>query len=118
MRNTCIEAGESSFEDMIKDIKLGVYAKKSYGGQTSGEMFTFSAGEAYMIRDGKVAELVKNCSLSGNVFHTLKNIDALGNDFKIHDSGGGCGKDGQMPLPVSHGSPHVRIKNVVIGGRG
>jgi len=118
MRNTCIEAGESSFEDMIKDIKLGVYAKKSYGGQTSGEMFTFSAGEAYMIRDGKVAELVKNCSLSGNVFHTLKNIDALGNDFKIHDSGGGCGKGGQMPLPVSHGSPHVRIKNVVIGGRG
>ena len=117
MRNTCIENGETPFEDMIKDIKLGVYARKSYGGQTNGEMFTFSAGEAYMIRDGKVAELVKDCTLTGNVFQTLKNIEMVGNDFAVHDSGGGCGKGGQMPLPVSHGSPHIRIKNVVVGGK-
>lgn len=118
MRNTCIEGGKASLDDMIKDIKLGVYAKDSYGGQTSIEMFTFSAGEAYMIRDGKIAELVKNCSLSGNVFQTLKNIDMTGNDFMVQDSGGGCGKGGQSPLPVSFGSPHIRIKKVVIGGRG
>ncbi len=118
MRNTCIENGDAPFEEMIGDIELGIYAKKSYGGQTNGEMFTFSAGEAYMIRDGKIAELVKNCSLSGNVFRTLKNIDMVGNDFAVHDSGGGCGKGGQMPLPVSHGSPHIRIKKVVVGGRG
>jgi TldD protein len=102
---------------MLKDIKLGVYAKDSYGGQTSGEIFTFSAGEAYMIREGKMAELVKNVTLSGNVFRTLRNIDMIGNDFRIEDSGGGCGKGGQMPLPVSHGSPHIRIRKVIVGGR-
>ncbi len=117
MRNTCIEGGDASFEEMLKDIKLGVYAKDSYGGQTSGEMFTFSAGEAYMIRDGKLAELVKNVTLSGNVFQTLRNIDMIGSDFAVKDSGGGCGKGGQMPLPVSHGSPHIRISKAIIGGR-
>jgi TldD protein len=117
MRSTCIENGRSSFDDMLKGIKLGVYAKDSYGGQTSHEMFTFSAGEAHMIRDGKIAELVKNVTLSGNVFQTLKNIDMAGSDFTIEDSGGGCGKGGQAPLPVSHGSPHIRIGKVIVGGR-
>ena len=117
MRNTCIEGGDASFEEMLKDIKLGVYAKDSYGGQTSGEMFTFSAGEAYMIRDGKLAKLVKNVTLSGNVFQTLRNIDMIGRDFAVKDSGGGCGKGGQGPLPVSHGSPHIRISKAIIGGR-
>jgi TldD protein len=117
MRTTCIENGESSFDELISGIKLGVYAKKAYGGQTNGEMFTFGAGEGYMIRDGKLAELVKNVNLSGNVFDTLSNISMIGNDFSIVDSGGGCGKGGQMPLPVSHGSPHIKIENVVIGGK-
>jgi TldD protein len=117
MRNTCIQGGKATFEDMLKGIKLGVYAKDSYGGQTSHEMFTFSAGEAHMIRDGKITELVKDVTLSGNVFHTLKNIDMIGNDFAMEDSGGGCGKGGQTPLPVSHGSPHIRISKVIVGGR-
>ena len=54
MTNTYIEPGNVPFEDIIGDIKLGVYAKNWYGGTTSMEMFTFSAGEAYMIRDGKM----------------------------------------------------------------
>ncbi len=117
MRNTCIENGSATFEEMLSDIELGVYAKRSRGGQTDGEMFTFIAGEAWMIRDGKLAERVKNVALQGNVFETMRNIDVVGNDFRIKDSAGGCGKGGQMPLPVSHGSPHIRIQNVVIGGR-
>ncbi len=78
-------------------------------------MFTFSAGEAYMIRNGKVAELVRPVKLTGNLFTTLMNIDALGNDMDFNQ-GGGCGKAGQMPLPVSNGSPHIRIRDVRGGG--
>lgn len=117
MRNTSIELGEASFEDMIRDIKLGVYAVDSYGGQTNGEMFTFSAGHAYMIRDGKIAELVRDVNLTGNVFQTLKDIDMVGRDFCVHESAGGCGKGPQSPLPVSHWAPHIRIRNVVVGGK-
>jgi len=116
MTNTYIEPGVASFEDIIGDIKAGIYAKNWYGGTTSMEMFTFSAGEAYMIRNGKLAEALRPVVLTGNVFVTLKNIDAIGNDLEMNQ-GGGCGKGGQVPLPVSNGSPHIRIRHCLIGGR-
>lgn len=116
MTNTYIEPGTTSFQEMISDIKEGVYAKDWYGGTTSLEMFTFSAGEAYMIRDGKVAEMLRPVVLTGNVFTTLDNIDVIGNDLEMNE-GGGCGKAGQSPLPVSNGSPHIRIKNCLVGGK-
>lgn len=116
MTNTFIEPGSSSFEEMLGDIKEGVYVKDWYGGTTSLEMFTFSAGEAYMIRQGKLAELLRPVVLSGNVFVTLGNIDAIGNDLKMNQ-GGGCGKGGQSPLPVSNGSPHIRVRSCLVGGR-
>jgi TldD protein len=115
MTNTFIEPGEASFEELISDIKEGVYCKNWYGGQTSMEMFTFSAGEAYMIRNGRIAELLRPVQLSGNLFTTLENIDAIGNDLEMNQ-GGGCGKGGQMPLPVSNGSPHIRIRKCLLGG--
>jgi len=115
MSNTFIEPGAVSFEDMIGDIKEGIYAKNWYGGTTSMEMFTFSAGEAYMIRNGKIAEALRPVVLTGNVFDTLKNIDAIGNDLDMNQ-GGGCGKGGQMPLPVANGSPHIRIIRCLVGG--
>ncbi len=116
MTNTIIEPGTARFEDLISGIKEGVYAKNWYGGMTSMEMFTFSAGEAYMIRNGKVEELLRPVVLSGNLFETLKNIDAIGNDLDINQ-GGGCGKGGQMPLPVTNGSPHIRIQKCLVGGK-
>ncbi len=116
MSNTFIEPGSASFEEMLGDIEEGVYVKDWYGGTTSLEMFTFSAGEAYMIRRGKLAELLRPVVLTGNVFTTLQNIDAIGNDLEMNQ-GGGCGKGGQYPLPVSNGSPHIRIRHCVIGGR-
>jgi len=116
MTNTYIEPGSASFEDIIGDIKEGVYAKNWFGGTTSMEMFTFSAGEAYMIRNGKLAEALRPVVLTGNVFNTLNNIDAIGNDLEMNQ-GGGCGKRAQVPLPVSNGSPHIRIRKCLVGGR-
>ena len=115
MTNTAIEPGEIPFADMVKDIDEGVYAVRMLGGQTNGEMFTFAAAEGYMIRNGEIAEPVSDVTLSGNVFQTLKDIEAIGNDTIY--TNGGCGKGGQMPLAVSVGGPHVKIKNVVVGGR-
>ncbi len=116
MTNTFIEPGNCKFDDMIADIKEGVYAKSWYGGTTSMEMFTFSSGETYMIRNGKVAEMVRPVVLTGNVFKTLMNIDAIGDDLDMNQ-GGGCGKGGQSPLPVSNGSPHIRIQHCLVGGK-
>jgi TldD protein len=117
MRTTMIEQGKVSFDDMVKQTKEGLYCISARGGETNGELFTFTAMEAFMIRDGKIAEKVRDVTLSGNVFETLKNIDMIGNDYLAEDSPGGCGKRGQMPLPTSEGSPHIRIQNVVVGGK-
>jgi TldD protein len=115
MTNTWIERGTTPVADLFEGIKEGVYARNWLGGMTNGEMFTFSAGEAWMIREGKIAEPVRDVTLSGNVFKTLANIEAIGNDF-YWDESGGCGKGGQSGLPVGCGGPSLRVRNVVVGG--
>ena len=116
MTNTYIDKGKATFEDMIKDVKLGLYALDMIGGQTSMEMFTFSAGYGYMIRDGKIAEMVRDVVLTGNVFETMMNFDMIGNTIGWSPVSG-CGKGGQSGLRTGLGGPHVRIQNVVVGGR-
>ncbi|MBE9223452.1 TldD/PmbA family protein [Cyanobacterium stanieri LEGE 03274] len=115
MTNTWIGRGETPVKDLFSNISEGVYASNWLGGMTNGEMFTFSAGEAWMIRDGEIAEAVKNVTLSGNVFKTLAQISAIGDDF-YWDESGGCGKGGQSGLAVGCAGPSLRIENVVIGG--
>jgi TldD protein len=115
MTNTWIERGETPVKDLFKGISEGVYARNWIGGMTNGEMFTFSAGEAWMIRDGEIAEPVRDVTLSGNVFKTLADIEGIGDDF-YWDESGGCGKAGQSGLPVGCGGPSLRIGNVVVGG--
>jgi TldD protein len=115
MTNTWIERGKTPVADLFAEIKLGVYARNWLGGMTNGEMFTFSAGEAWTIRNGKIAEPVRDVTLSGNVFQTLADIEAIGDDF-YWDESGGCGKGGQNGLPVGCGGPSLRIRNVVVGG--
>jgi TldD protein len=117
MTNTYMESRDQTFEEMLAGVDDGIYAKGSLGGQTNTEMFTFSAEEAYRIKDGKICEQVRDVVLTGNVFETLTNIDAIGNDLVLYGGLGGCGKGGQSPLRVSDGGPHIRIKNVTIGGR-
>ena len=115
MTNTWIGRGTTPVKDLVANVSEGVYARNWLGGMTNGEMFTFSAGEAWMIRNGKLAEQVKDVTLSGNVFKTLANIEAIGDDF-YWDESGGCGKGGQSGLAVGCGGPSLRIKNVTIGG--
>ncbi|MEW5870522.1 MAG: TldD/PmbA family protein [Chloroflexota bacterium] len=118
MTNTYIDKGQAKLEEMIQDIPLGVFAVQAYGGQTAMEMFTFSAAYGYMIRDGVIAELVRDVVLTGNVFETLMNIDAISDEVQWDTAGpGGCGKGGQYPLRVGVGGPYVRIQNCVVGGQ-
>jgi len=115
MTNTWIERGKTPVKDLFSGIQEGVYARNWLGGMTNGEMFTFAAGEAWMIRNGEIAEPVRDVTLSGNAFKTLADIEGIGDDF-FWDESGGCGKGGQSGLPVGCGGPSLRIRNVVVGG--
>jgi len=116
MTNTYIGNGHGTLADLLAGIPLGVYACSAFGGQTLLENFSFTAAYGHMIRDGQVAELVKDVVLAGNLFQTLDRIDHIGGDFRWNQMGGGCGKGGQYPLPVTEGAPHVRIEAALIGG--
>ena len=117
MTNTYIGNGDQSVDTLFSGVEKGVYACNAFGGQTQLEMFTFSAAYGYRIENGEKGELLRDVVLTGNVFQTLAGIDGIANDLSMHQGGGGCGKGGQSPLPTTEGSPHIRIRNVVVGGK-
>jgi TldD protein len=117
MRNTYIDRGSATWEQILDGIDYGIYACDAFGGMTQIEQFTFSAGYGYEIVNGQIGEMLRDIVLTGNIFETLKNIDRIGDDLRIISGAGGCGKAGQSPLPVTDGGPHVRIQNLTIGGR-
>jgi TldD protein len=117
MSNTYLQPGDMAFEELIEDLDDGIYLKGSRGGQvdTGKGIFQFNAAEGYLIENGELTTPLRDVSLSGNILETLKNIDAIGDDFKL--SVGFCGKDGQT-APVGDGGPHTRILNALVGGMG
>jgi len=115
MTSTFIDQGDSSFESMVSGIGEGISACDYLGGMTDLERFTFSSAYAYKIENGRITTPLRDVILSGNVFETLHNITMIGNDLQLFGGLGGCGKDGQVPLPVSDGSPHICVKNVLVG---
>jgi TldD protein len=117
MTNTFMMSGESAPEDIIKSVNKGLYAVQFGGGQvdiTSGK-FVFSASEAYLIEDGHLTAPVKGATLIGDGPTVLRQVTAVGNDLKLDQGIGICGKDGQT-IPVSVGLPTIKIREITVGG--
>ncbi len=114
MGNIFIKPGNKSFEELLSELGDGLYILDAKGGQTSGENFTFGAQYAYLVKGGKIAEMVRDVNIVGNLYQTMQNIVSVGNDFELGKIGG-CGK-GQLNIRSSHGGPHILVKNLVIGG--
>ncbi len=109
-----IEPKEKTLEQLMAELGDGLYILDPKGGQTSGENFTFGAQYGYLIKKGKKDKMIRDINISGNLYKTLKDITAVGNDLKLGKTGG-CGK-GQTNIRSCHGAPHILVKNVVIGG--
>jgi len=115
MGNIFIEPGSASFDELISELGEGFYILDAKGGQTSGENFTFGAQYGYVIKNGKLGKMVRDINISGNLYRTLENISAVGNDLELSKVGG-CGK-GQMNIRSTNGAPHIIINNLLIGGK-
>jgi len=109
-----IEPGKETFDGLLEALRDGFYIIDAKGGQTSGENFTFGAQYGYAVTNGKIGKMVRDINISGNLYTTLKNIQAIGNDLELSQVGG-CGK-GQTNIRSCHGTPHLLIRNLVIGG--
>lgn len=119
MTNTFMLAGDYSRDEMISNVKKGIFAKSFTGGQVdiaSGK-FVFAASEAYLIENGKITTPIKGAMLIGDGPSILKKISMVGNDFSLDTGVGVCGKNGQW-VPVGVGEPSVLIDNITVGGVG
>ena len=119
MTNTYMLPGPHDPEEIIRSVKRGLYAVNFGGGQvdiTNGK-FVFSASEAYLIEDGKVTQPVRGASLIGNGPDVLTRVSMVGNDLKLDEGVGTCGKEGQS-VPVGVGQPTLRIDGITVGGTG
>ena len=117
MTNTYMLAGDKDPEEILASVKNGLYAVNFGGGQvdiTNGK-FVFSASEAYMIENGKIAYPVKGATLIGNGPEVLNRVSMIGNDMKLDSGVGVCGKEGQS-VPVGVGQPTLRLDGVTVGG--
>jgi TldD protein len=117
MTNTYMLSGDANPEDIVADVKDGIYAIGFGGGQvdiTSGK-FVFSCTEAYRVKNGKVGAPVKGATLIGDGATALKQIRAIGNDMKLDPGVGNCGKNGQW-VPVGVGQPTLLIGGLTVGG--
>ena len=114
MTNTYIEPGDKTFDELISNVKLGVFAK-GYKYGTGMSTFTIAPQKCYMVRDGAIAEPIRVSVISGSVFEALGEIQGCSKDFLLDSSAlGGCGKMEQMGLPVGHGGPKVLINKLVV----
>jgi len=117
MSCTYLAPGEGSQEDILSEVKSGLFVKTvgGGGGDISGSGFVFTVMEANLIENGKVTRPVTGATLRGRGLELLESIDAVGNDLGISSVGGMCGKAGQM-VPVDEGSPTVRVGRLTVGG--
>ncbi|MGE0581386.1 MAG: metalloprotease TldD [Steroidobacteraceae bacterium] len=119
MTNTYMRAGPHAPGDIIGSVQKGIYAVNFGGGQvdiTSGK-FVFSTSEAYLIENGRIGAPIKGATLIGNGPDVLTRVAMVGNDLKLDDGVGTCGKDGQS-VPVGVGQPTLRIDGLTVGGTG
>ncbi len=119
MTNTYMLPGQHAPEEIIASVDKGLYCRNFGGGQvdiTSGK-FVFSASEAYLIENGRITRPVKGATLIGNGPDVMTRVSMIGNDLKLDDGVGTCGKEGQE-VPVGVGQPTLRVDALTVGGTG
>ena len=117
MTNTYMLSGDKTPEEIIASVDKGIYAVAFGGGQvdiTSGK-FVFGCTEAYLIEGGKISAPIKGAMLIGNGPDAMHRVSMVGNDSKLDNGIGMCGKAGQG-VPVGVGQPHLRMDRMTVGG--
>lgn len=115
MRNTFIEAGDDSLDDMIASIDKGIYASHMGGGSVqpgTGE-FNFAVTEGYYIENGKIRHPVKAATLISTGPRVLKEISMIGRDFSL-----ACGMCGSISgaVPTTVGQATLKVDDILVGG--
>jgi TldD protein len=112
MTTTYIEKGTRPLRDIVAEMESGIYVETIKHG-SGMSTFTIAPARAYKIENGKITTPVKVSVVTGNVFKTLGEVDAVSAEFELLGFvGGGCGKMEQFPLQVGFGGPYTRVREL------
>lgn len=113
MSNTFFLPGDYSEEELIRDVKLGVYMKSFMEWNIDDRRFNnrYVGSEAYLIKNGKIAYPVINPAIEITTPALYAAIDAAAKNFELHSAT--CGKGEPMQgIPVTHGGPSLRLRKI------
>ena len=115
MRNTYIDAGPHSPEQLIASVDKGLYCKSMGGGSVGPTgQFNFAVEEAYLIENGQLTKPVKGATLIGEAKEVMPRISMCANDLEL--AAGFCGPvSGSIFVTV--GQPHIKVDSITVGGR-
>ncbi|MBC7428587.1 MAG: TldD/PmbA family protein [Bacteriovorax sp.] len=116
MRNTFIDKGTSTLDDMMQSMGDGLYCAAMGGGSVNpgtGE-FNFSVNEGYLVKNGKIQNAIKGATLIGKGADILHKISMVGNNLEL--AAGMCGSvSGSIPTTV--GQPVLKVDDILVGGQ-
>ena len=115
MRNTYIDAGPHTPEELIGSVDRGLYCKAMGGGSVGPTgQFNFSVEEGYLIENGALTKPVKGATLIGDAKEVMPRISMCANDLEL--AAGFCGSvSGSVFVTV--GQPHIKVDSITVGGR-
>ncbi len=106
MANTYLKPGRASLDELISEAKEGVYVKSfnstEWNIDDTRSFARYSGNEAYMIRNGSLAEPVKNYKIEMQTLDFWRSVKLVGKDTELYT--GTCGKGEPMQgVPVTMG---------------
>ncbi len=118
MTNINLLPQDKSFEELISEVKDGIYMEtnKSWSIDNKRLNFQFGTEIAWRIRNGKLREVYKNPIYTGITPLFWGNCDGIGNRQTLWGLPNcGKGEPGQS-AHVGHATPPARFKKVRVGG--
>ena len=114
--NFYLRRGEGTLDDLLSGVRTGLYVSDARGAAWDGEQLTLHVGEGAMIRDGRLAEPIRDCLVRGSGADWLGGLDAVAGDFAWNTAASSCVRGAAGAVPVSDGAPHARIRRLQVGG--
>jgi len=115
MANTFVEPKDHTVEEMLEDVKFGVYMKTFMEWNIDDKRYNakYAGREAYLVENGEVKHPVRNTIIELTTPAFWSAVDAVGKD--LYFEAGFCGKsDPGQALDASMGGPTIRLRNVYL----
>ncbi len=115
MANTFVEPKDHSLDELLEDVKLGVYMKSFMEWNIDDKRYNakYAGREAYLVENGEVKHPVRNTIVELTTPAFWSAVDAVGKDLDFE--AGFCGKsDPGQALDASLGGPTIRLRNVYL----